>query len=225
MKGKNPVLQHYVPKFYLKYFCIPETQKLKTQQVWAFSRNHGTPFKTSIKGLAAQRYLYSPENSDGEREWETEIKLSNLESLLGSVWDKLANNLFDFENHIYIQKALALFISTMYLRNPKRTIDIRNVHQEIYGQFSQFSKTFNGFFLQSEFKNFEVMPENELKKFFVKSINNHAINLAELLLEKRWSILSTKTPLFITSDNPVVIVNFEKKIMGLIRKEQLYYFH
>jgi hypothetical protein len=80
----QPVNQHWVPQFYLKYFATPDTQQTKNPKTWIFSKDEedGDPKLTNIRNICAKRFLYSPPDKDGQREWELETRLSDIESLL-----------------------------------------------------------------------------------------------------------------------------------------------
>lgn len=66
MKGKAKK-QHWVPRFYLQYFAIPETRDTDNPQSWILSKNEGDPHIVNSKDIAAQRYLYSPQDREGKR--------------------------------------------------------------------------------------------------------------------------------------------------------------
>jgi len=54
-----PKQQHWVPRFYLRFFATPETAGGDEPQVWLLSKDEGGPVLTNIKKVATQRYLYS----------------------------------------------------------------------------------------------------------------------------------------------------------------------
>jgi hypothetical protein len=92
----KPKNQHWVPRFYLRTFATPETRESSDPQVWIFSTQHGDPQLTNVKNIAAKRFLYSPKTPGGMRDWQMEERLQNIESLLSSVWAKLATDFIDF---------------------------------------------------------------------------------------------------------------------------------
>ena len=210
------MLQHYVPRFYLKYFAIPETKTSMKPKVWAFSKEKDgkAPFVTGVHGIAAQRYLYSPIKSDGSRCMETETKLAGLESILSQVWEQLANDFVDLDN-IYIRKALALFLATLVLRNPQKIDEIKKIHQTIVNWVETMPTEELTPELLVEFNRYKSASENNFQEFFVEHIHNDALLITRLFLAKRWSIIFSNEPVFITSDNPVVIVNDKHKPYGI----------
>ena len=78
---------------------------------------------TSIRNVCGKRYLYSPKQPNGERTWELEHKLSDVEALLGKVWPLLATNFADLSSE-HIRKAVSLFVALMHLRHPDARKDV-----------------------------------------------------------------------------------------------------
>lgn len=210
------MLQHYVPRFYLKYFATPESKTSTKPQVWAFSKekNGKPPFVTGVHGVAAQRYLYSPIKSDGSRCMETETKLSGFEGVLSQFWGQFANDFIALDN-IHIRKAVALFLATLILRNPKMIDEIKKIHQTIVNWVETMSQEELTPELLVEFNQYKSASENDFQEFFVEHIHSDAILIAKLFLVKRWSIIFSNEPVFITSDNPVVIANDKHKPYGI----------
>ena len=64
---KLPKQQHWVPRFYLRFFATPETAGGDEPQVWLLSKDEGDPILANVKKVAAQRYLYSPRDERGSR--------------------------------------------------------------------------------------------------------------------------------------------------------------
>jgi hypothetical protein len=54
----------------------------------------------------------------------------------------------------------------------------------------------------------------EKKEMFVKSIRQNATHLAEILIQKRWSVVFSETPVFITTDAPVMLVHQTREVFG-----------
>jgi hypothetical protein len=210
------ILQHYVPRFYLKHFAIPETKVSIKPQIWACSKDQDgkPPFVTGIHNVAAQRYLYSPIKSDGSRCMETEAKLASLESVLSKIWGKLAEDYVDLGDR-HIRKVLALFLATLILRNPKKIDEIKSIHQRMVNWFENLPAEESPPELLAEFNEYKKASENNFKEFFVEHIHNDAILIARLLLAKRWSVIVSNQPVFITSDSPVAMANDKHKTYGI----------
>ena len=126
------VHQHWVPRFYLSYFATPETRTTNTPRVWIFSKysNDGDEKLTAVTRICSKRYLYSPVEIDGNRKWDLEEQLGNLEGMLGKIWPKLAEGYISLENND-LRKPLSLFIAIMHLRNPEMLKAIEFIHRQL----------------------------------------------------------------------------------------------
>lgn len=49
----KPKSQHWVPRFYLRYFATPETKETSEPRAWIFSKEEGPPALTSIRKVGA----------------------------------------------------------------------------------------------------------------------------------------------------------------------------
>lgn len=231
MKGK-PERQHWVPLFYLRYFATPETRESDNPQGWFFSKHEGDPGIVNLRKICAQRHLYSPKNIEGKRDWKTEDKLQHLEDLMASIWPLLANGFVDFEQNKSLRKGLALFISTLLLRHPSNTKEIKELHGKLTEFYETLPKDTAGnpyisevihkgkviSFDNSGYEEYKKCGKNEFQRMFIDSLHSNAVPFAEILMEKRWSVIFCDKPLFITTDKPVVIENTERQKFGLKTK-------
>ena len=225
--------QHWVSVSYLKYFSIPETRHTDKPEAWIFSKKEdGDPRSVPLRTFARKKYLYSPRNEEGQRSWATEDKLHDMETLMGSIWPSFENGLVDIVGNETLKKKLALYMSTLYLRHPSNIDKTKRIHRQLVefyenipkdeaknpliGEVINRGKIYQ--FDNSNYEKYKSADKNELQQMFVDFLNSDATNCAEILLEKRWSVIFTKDPLFITTDNPVVVVNREREIFGLKTK-------
>ncbi len=225
----QPINQHWVPQFYLKCFSTPETRKTKNPKAWIFSKNSedGGPSLTNIRNICAKRYLYSPISADGQRDWELESKLNGLESLLASIWPSIAEGFIDLQNES-IRKSIALFVSVMHLRHPDGLKEATELHHHLVQIIKEAPKKVDGTpeisFVQvngeshefdtSDFQDYYDWSGNDHHRFFVSTIHSEAKFLAKILLKKRWSVIFSDTPVFVTSDRPVEKQHQTKKTFG-----------
>lgn len=224
----KPKKQHWVPRFYLKEFSIDESQSKKESQVWIFSKDEGEPKIANIKDIAAKRYLYSPKDENGNRCWEMEEKLASLEGLISQIRPTFANGYLDLYNQSY-RKIISLFIATLYLRHPKRLpeqeemqnglIDFyeNNVQKDSSGNLvaCQFTAKGKKYTLDpSDWKSYSNPTQYDKEKFFIETIKESSMDIVEVFLKKRWSVIFSETKQFITTDNPLVITN---RLMGEIK--------
>lgn len=237
MKGK-PKRQHWVPLFYLRYFATPETQKNDNPQGWFFSKHGGEPSIVNLKNIAAKRYLYSLKNSDGKRDWKTEDKLQSLEDLMVTIWPALAHDFVDLEQNHSLRKGLSLFISTLLLRHPSNVGLNKDIHSKLIEFFETLPKDSVGNpyigeiihkgkiskFDNSGYNEYKTSGKNEFQRMFIDSLHSNAVPFAEILMEKRWSVIFCDEPLFITTDKPVVIENLKQPKFGLKTKDTIIFF-
>jgi len=214
----RPVNQHWVPQFYLKYFATVETKETKNSQVWIFSKNKddGDPVLTNVKNVCGKRYLYSPCAGDGQRDWGLEDKLSDLESMLAPIWPSLAEGYVDLKNQS-IRKALSLFVAALCLRHPDTSEQCKDIYRHLMHIYDRAPKDLDGIpdieyieisgekyrFDTRDWDDYKNWKDNDHHKFFVDSVHSHTIEMATIFLKKRWSIIVSDTPSFITSDKPV----------------------
>ena len=139
----KPVKQHWVPQFYLKEFSTPETKDAKMKKVWAFHREEGDPFLANVEDIAAQRHLYTPACPEGNRDWKTDDKLTDLEDLISKVWPSIANDFVDLSDK-HIRMAVSLFVATLILRHPSKIEDVKKVHDMMVSTWEKAPKDAEG---------------------------------------------------------------------------------
>jgi hypothetical protein len=225
----KPKRQHWVPRCYLRYFATLETRNSEDPLVWIFSKQSGEPRLTSTKQVAAECYLYSPKDKDGVRHWTTEAELMRLENLVAPLWLAIASGFVNFAEDSSIRKLIALFVATLYLRHPRRLSEVAQIHAEIVELCGGLPKDATGNplisslqhndkiygFDNSDWPQYKAVGPEEKKQMFIDGIRQNAIRFAELLMKKRWSIIFSELPVFITTDAPVTVVNPSRDTFGL----------
>lgn len=225
----RPKNQHWVPRFYLRYFATAETRECSEPQVWIFSRHDGDPHFTNVKNVAARRYLYSPKGKTNSRDWRTEEKLSELESLLKQLWPPLATGFVDLHSNEPLRKAVALFVSTLRLRHPSAIEQVEDIHHELVALWDQLPKDEHGNPMISEvdhcgvvrpfdnsgYQEYKSAGQEQFSHMFVEGIRANTGWFAEALLAKRWSVVFTNEPVFVTTDTPVTIMNPSRQPFGI----------
>ena len=220
--------QHWVPKFYLREFATEDSIHSKNPQVWMFPRHEGDPKLVNVKDIASKRYLYSPQDDDGNRCWQTEDKLARLESTISQIWPALSSDFIDL-NYEPIRKGLSLFVATLILRHPNNIEEYKVFQDKLIKFFNDAPKdNFGRPNLESvEIKGVKYKLDNSdweqyanptdytYRKLFVDQIDSEAVGIAKILMKKRWSIVFSEKPYFITSDNPVTMFNQDKNVYGL----------
>jgi len=232
VKGKNqnkPKRQHWVPRCYLRHFATPESKDNKEPLVWIFSKDEGDPLLTGVTQVAAMNYLYSPKRRDGTRLWDMEEKLASLEGVVAPLWPLLADGFIDLHKEKMIQKAVALFVAILHLRHPRMLREIAKIHAQLVEVFDSFPKDEHGNPLVAEVEHkgvrrrldtsnwhqYKDAGHSDKHQMFVDSISPNAIHCAEILMKKRWSVVFSEGPAFITTDTPVAISNHTRNVFGL----------
>src|SRR5690349_15322055 len=107
MKTPRPVNQHWIPQFYLRRFATADSLRSRRPKVWIFSKHSdgGDPALTNVRNVCAWRYLYSPRGDDGQRDWNLEVKLGDLETTLAQIWPAVSSDFLDLGD-ASVRKAL-----------------------------------------------------------------------------------------------------------------------
>lgn len=224
------VNQHWVPQFYLRGFSTRETRQAKEPQVWIFSKqdSDGIEQLTNVRNVCAKRYLYSPRDKSGQRNWKVDDKLQVVESLLSQLWPQVASDFIDLGNES-IRKALSLFIATTHVRHPDNRRNLRSIHKQIVESFDKLPKKADGspdidsFIYKDEelaldtsgWESYKKWGEDEHHRFFSETIQAESGNLAKILLKKRWSVVFSEKEHFITSDRPVGVQHKSRAVFGV----------
>lgn len=180
---------------------------------------------TNINNVFKKRYLYSVRDANGEYDFSFEQQLSDLEGLLTPLWGHLADDFFDFNNATF-RKGIALFVSILHLRNPKQKLEVENIRKQIIEMFDPLPKDalgrpivggieHDGKIHDFDTSDWEKFRNYDPKNLFIRNIKQHAIYGAEIFLKKRWSIIYSETPAFVTSDTPVAIVHPSRAKFGI----------
>ena len=230
--GKIKRRNHWIPRFYLSYFSIPEKRETDSPSIWALSNKEGNPIQVSISNIAHNRYLYSPENSKHLRSQEFEDFLGEFESKMAIIWQTFAKADINFREK-NICSLLSYFIVTMYLRNIQQLDEIRRIKVKIVESIDTLPKDdlgnpllismiINGTEIMidpstfSDYKNPNYDKDHEM---FVETIKEDTYEFANDLLKKKWTILKSESNSFITTDNPVTICKDGNIANGLLRKD------
>ena len=73
----------------------------------------------------------------------------------------------------------------------------------------------------SDWHEYKNTTDYDHQMFFTSLIESETGAIAELLMEKRWSVVVSEAPVFITTDNPVIAENQEREKFGLGTKGTL----
>ncbi|PJZ51546.1 DUF4238 domain-containing protein [Leptospira adleri] len=216
--NKQPKRHHWVPQFYLEYFSLPETIGTKTPEIWCFQKGNTDQieFTTGIHNVAVKKDLYSILSEEG-KDTKLESEFSDIEGLMSQIWKTLAYGNSDFSKSSSYKKGFSLFLALMLTRHPNRLLEWDSIHKNIINLVADAHKTSSEDKLEirnieyefdiKDYDLFKNQDQKDLKNSYLTQIKSHTMDLTQELLKKRWSILISEAPLFVTSDNPVLIIN------------------
>jgi len=197
------------------------------KKVWALHKDEGEPLLINVKDIAAKRHLYTPKSREGKRDWSVDDKLTSLETTTSQVWPLIANDYVDLSAK-HMRMIISLFISTLILRHPRKINEVKYIHEKMVDIWNQAPKGLDGrpcgsiiigdkeYELDSSgWDEYNNSADYEHSMSFVSSIESNATYFAELLMKKRWSIVVAETPMFVTTDNPVVMQHDSKERYGI----------
>lgn len=226
----RPTSQHWVPRFYLRHFSTPQTRNTDEPQVWIFSKDRadGDEVLASVRKVCARRYLYSPVSESGERTWDLEEKLADLEAELGALWPALAEDYRDISDPD-LRKALSLFVAVMHLRSPETLRAAEEIHQGLVAFFESAPQRPDGtpdvdsveisgivrLFDAGDWHAYKAWGKNDHQRFFARLIQAEAVRTARVLLKKRWSMIVSERDTFVASDKPVGTHHGTHEVFGL----------
>jgi hypothetical protein len=234
----DPIRQHWVPRFYLRYVATPETRDTENPLVWVFSKESGEPKLTSTRQIAAQSFLYSPKDCLGASKLDMEKELEALEAIMSPIWRIVSREFVNFLANEEIRKGLALFVSILHLRHPARLSEVDKIHEKIVAECEAMPTDNAGrpiiesveiggelrAFDNSGWHEYKAAGREEKKRIFVDAIRRNATHGAEILLRKRWYIVFSQKPVFMTTDTPVTVFNRNHKAFGLATPGTSIYF-
>jgi len=225
LSKRIPKRQHYVPKFYLKEFATHETYGKKDKaQVHTYDLKDKKKSIRNIKTIAYEKYLYSPENANNDRSIYMEDKLADLESMMSKIWNSFVNNRMSLSPQM--KKGIALFIATLIFRHPDNLLKNENTTHFLYTEImdnipkgeTKFTFLDNGkesIIDISEMEKAINSSDYDKSMYFIDNIDYFSLDIAELLVKKKWSIIVSNEKVFITSDRPVIISNAETGLLGI----------
>lgn len=185
----------------------------------------------AVEEVAASRYLYAPKRGE-HRDHSVDERLQDLENLLGRIWPAVAEGYVPLASPP-IRMALSLFIATLYTRHPQRIANITRLHADLISAFDKFPKDAEGnpaiteVIHQGEARPFDATDwqryvkagKAEHKQAFVDTIIRDSGTIAEILLEKRFAIVTTAYAEFATGDSPLVVTNRSYDRFGFRTKD------
>lgn len=211
---KRAIGQHYIPKFYLRGFTIPGTEKL-----WVYDKNKPIPRKQSPGKVAKENHFYSILGNGGIDN-VIEDSLAKIESATAPVFKSLEHHDNQFytplERYVFGRFICFLAVRTpqfnrhfhILAQNAAKTRLIEHFEKKgglevVVEEFNRRakSKTTPGKFLES-FNGLKIRPP---KGSFQVLMGEAAIRIIPYFCTMKWLFLRSERGVsFITSDAPVL---------------------
>ena len=196
METNKIILQHYVPRFYLRRFA---NEKGNNHILDCFDKYTNIQFSTTLMNVACEKSFYDTEHDVLQ---ETEKNLAIHEGK----FNKSLSKLIRLKDVSKISKedrfCIAMFIAVQYVR----TKENRELLKDSINQLAEklFKEKLSPQ-LAKEIKDSQT--DESIKEMQVKLLRDTP-EFAEIIYRMKWIIIlnTTKTP-FWTSDNPVALHN------------------
>jgi hypothetical protein len=199
---------HWVAQSYLKAFAADGNGR----RIWRFSRNEGEPELKRIDKVAVKFHLYAPLGPDGRRNDALEKKLADLERFYGDpIWKIVCTDFPDFSSRP-LRQMVALMAAVTLLRTPQQFEFWKSMHRQFIDFFDRHeglpdAVVVNGRRVELDASSWPVYrdaTEEDMKKAWNEWLGE-AAGIAKYFLKMRWAVLISDEPVFITSDNPVLV--------------------
>lgn len=196
--------QHYVPRFYLRGWAVAG------DSLWSYSVAGGNPFSTSVDNVACERGLYSHPPKDQTDPLATEKIMAGIEGLYAREWPGIVDRAL----HPDTRKNIARFVALMALRHPDSEAQIRHLNDSLRSAVNgmapedTISVQHDGQSAQctvAEVLQRAGTDKDTIKSAFLRLLPDRIETVANALMERRWGIIFSDQPSFVTSDYPVVL--------------------
>lgn len=214
---------HWVSQSYLKAFSADNGQR-----VWRLSKNQGEPELKRIDKVAVKFHLYAPMTANGRRDDALEKKLAELENFFGEpMWEAVCNDFPDFSWEP-LRKMVALLTAVTWLRTPQQFEFWKSVHQQFANFFAQHDSLPDAVHINNRrveldhasWPAYRDASEEAMKMAWNEWLGQ-AGGIAKMFLKMRWAVLVSEKPVFITSDNPVLVGDTLGPHRGLTHPEAM----
>jgi hypothetical protein len=230
--ARPPKNQHWVPRFYLKQFAIPDRRESRSDQVWIFSRRHTDSPDTkrvSIRNVAAEQFLYSPKAPDSLRSFAGEQMLAEVDGMLSQYWPRLATGIVDFDRFQGLRRAIAWLMGLLIARHPDSFEKAQYVHEQMVRFYESTPKDELGrpaitHFVHegkrheldnSDWAEFRNGTDEDIRQRVVEDMRNLTITLTNDIFNKKFAIIVAPHPIFVTSDRPLYVMHATRERFGV----------
>lgn len=204
-KNRATERHHFIPQFYLRYWCGEDSKLL------AYPVTGAPAFATSPKNVAAIKGLHHAGSFEHLRDFDYEGRLSSIEGLFSARWP----DIFQRSKNPKTKQNLSSFLALMHLRHPNRFADIGEINRR-YRELTagcEDHETIRILHRKSAGRALKVKDirdgarddEATRKEAFLRLMRTVLEPLAAILMKRKWGVVISREPIFITSDSPLVI--------------------
>jgi len=194
--------QHFVPQFYLRQWGNAD------EKVWQYGFDGRPPVHVGIKNIAFERGLYTHPAKDKVTPLTTEDDLAEIESGYAEVWPGIIDRATDVQT----RHNIARFIALMFIRHPQHRETVRMMNETwreiVQGLAPAAVVEITAEGRVSKIRVQDVLDETKdefVGSGFLKLMRGTLEHIAETLMARRWGIVFSENPAFVTSDCPVVL--------------------
>lgn len=207
--------QHYTPQLHLKNFEGPQPKGM----IWTYDCLTGRRRPSKVLETGFQSNYYSRKRPDGTYDDSIDEMLEKIENLATPIYDKLLSGRIPTDQE---KMDFAGFLATQFIRSPAMI----TARAEAYAQFVELivdiqtrdKRSFDQCMDKFEGETGKSFDRDELYKVwndkdrYRLEVNkergfdafNVAPELAQIMFERPWYLLTADADYFITCDNPVV---------------------
>lgn len=193
-KRKIPKIQHYVPQFILRNFCVGTTA-----QIFVFDKLTGSVFKSNIKNVAAEKGFYDLEIKGIST--TLELSLSKLEGNSSAI----LNQIIEDGSLINISKRdkrlLSYFFATQFVRVPRIRENYKHINDLLKTLIRKMGFGPNG---HPQIIN----NDDDFKTLSISGMREMVSKLAPHFYNKDWILFRSPADItYYISDNPITLQN------------------
>jgi len=193
----EPKRQHWVPKTYLRRFS-PDGDG-----VHVYDTLKRREFFASMDKVLVQKHLYTIGAKNPAPLYTVEETLSKFETWASPSLECLADGK-SINSNPTLRRYFAVFLSTLLMRNPR----LMNLQEKYLGQAEELRSP-SAAITPEEYEEvanwYRSLDVEGRHIFYVRSILDTALALAEDILNKKWNLFCAAQGFFLTSDNPLVV--------------------
>lgn len=218
--------QHYLSKFYLKGFTKKYVfNKVKSYNLWIYNKTENRLILKQPDNTCVKSYFYSKINEDGSYNHQLEKELSKIEDKVKIVIDKILKNIYrlieskDLRLISITSKDIDYLIEFVVWQIKRIPLYFDSIDGQYFKFKEKMKEELNRILSNTNSEEIidEVLDFNSFKNSKIDLIQNLGtesnMNFYEAIRNKNIIIyyITNNESSFITTDNPVIRINYEQK--------------